>query len=174
MLNTYYNIRPDEIKTNNQSRTLSINITDETNVITIIGNKDEKTIDEDSIDEDLFVSSTSQVCSTWPCDDEDSDRDNKFSKGGVNRMKICENTPSFIVSEPCDELVDSDNELTSKGKEVVCSLGRPLAGLVGSSIGDPTGLAGGFVADKLLDCPRSSSSGIGNGIVDDLLSKLLN
>jgi hypothetical protein len=54
-------------------------------------------------------------------------------------MTTCENTPSFIVSEPCDELVDSNKELTGKVKEVVCSLGRPLAGLVGSSIGDQTG-----------------------------------
>ena len=39
-MNTFYNITPDEIKTNNQSRTLSIPITQETNVITILGNKD--------------------------------------------------------------------------------------------------------------------------------------
>ena len=89
-------------------------------------------------------------------------------------MKICENAPSFLVSEPCYELVDNDNELTSKGREVLCSLGRPLAGMAGSLIGDPTGLVCGLVVDNLLDCSRSSSSGIGSGIEDNLLSKLLN
>ena len=103
-------------------------------------------------------------------DDNDRDRDNKFSEGGVNWIKICENAPSFLVSEPCDELVDDDNELTSKGKEVLCSVGGPLAGVIGSYLAGPLGgIAGGKLA-----CKESSNSGISDGFVGSILSSLLN
>ena len=97
------------------------------------------------------------------------------SNNGINWMKYCNMAPDFLVSEPCDELVDDNNELTTKGEKVLlCIVGKPLGGMAGASIGDPTGLAGGFVADRLLDCPKSSNSGISDGIVGSILSKLLN
>ena len=93
------------------------------------------------------------------------------SNSGIDWMKYCQMSPDFLVSEPCNELVDSNNELTSKGESVLlCLIGKPLGGMAGASIGDPTGLAGGFVVDKLLDCPKSSDG----GIVGNLLSSLLN
>ena len=46
--------------------------------------------------------------------------------------------------------------------------------MVGSYIGDPTELAGGIVADNLLDYPGSSDSRINKVIIGNILSKLLN
>jgi hypothetical protein len=88
------------------------------------------------------------------------------SNNGIDWMKYCKMAPDFLVSEPCGELVDDNNELTSKGEKVLLCLGLPLAGyLVDSGSGLVGTAAAGFVG---------CSSSAGEGIVGNLLSKLLN
>ena len=53
----------------------------------------------------------------------------------IDWMKICEKAPDFLLSASCDELVDNNNELTSKGKKELLCLACPLAGYL---IGDTT------------------------------------
>ena len=59
-----------------------------------------------------------------------ADRDS--SDDVINWMKVCQMAPDFLVSDPCNELVNDDNELTSKGQRVLtCIGGGTLATLLG-------------------------------------------
>lgn len=76
-------------------------------------------------------------------------------------MEICEKAHPIIVSEPCDELVDNNNELTSKGELVLlCLGGKTLAFITGQW--ELLGL-------QSIICSGSSD----RGMVDNLLSELL-
>ena len=65
---------------------------------------------------------------------------------GIDWMKVCEKAPDFLLSASCDELVDDNNELTSKGEKELLCLGAPLAGYL---IGDLSGLTSGIVGKYL-------------------------
>ena len=88
------------------------------------------------------------------------------SNNGINWMKYCKMAPEFLISDPCDELVDNNNELTSKGEKVLLCLGIPAAGYL---LDGGSGLAGGAAAG-LIGCSGTS----GSGIVGNLLSNILN
>ena len=52
----------------------------------------------------------------------------ELSNRGIDWIKICENAPDFLLPTSCNELVNDDNELTSKGERELLSLVAPLAG----------------------------------------------
>ena len=87
-----------------------------------------------------------------------ADRDS--SDDGINWMKDCQMAPDFLVSDSRSELVNDDNELTSKEEGfLLCLGGKTVAAILS---GDPAmglGAAG---------CGSSSASGLTN-----LLSNLL-
>lgn len=55
------------------------------------------------------------------------------SRGGTDWWKLCQQAHTFLGLEtPCNELVDSDNTLTSLGNKVLlCYAGGGLLGLLG-------------------------------------------
>ena len=64
----------------------------------------------------------------------------------IDWMKICEKASDCLLSASCDELLDNNNELASKGKKELLCLAGPLAGYV---IADLSGLTSGFVGKYL-------------------------
>jgi hypothetical protein len=52
----------------------------------------------------------------------------ELSYKGIDWIKICEKAPDFLLPTSCNELVNDDNELTSKGERELLSLVAPLAG----------------------------------------------
>src|SRR5688500_1408737 len=79
----------------------------------------------------------------------------------INWMKVCQMAPDFLVSDSCSELVNDNNELTSKGEGVLlCLGGNTLAAILSGNPAMGLGAAG---------CGSSSASGLTN-----LLSNLLN
>ena len=105
-INTYYNIIPDEIKTNNQSRTLSINITEETNVITIIGKKEKKTIDEEE-KQKIVTEQPKEVCHAYPCDVVNGNKDKKTIDEEEKKQKIITEQPKEIKQISLNVFLDT-------------------------------------------------------------------
>lgn len=66
LMDTFFKITTDEVKINNQTRILSIPITNETNLITILGNKDKKTIDQTTVVENKEEKQDQQIVSEKP------------------------------------------------------------------------------------------------------------
>ncbi len=91
--------------------------------------------------------------------------DDYNSNNGINWMKLCEMAPDFLVSEPCNELVDDNNELTSEGERVLLCLGGGTLAII---MGHPELL----MLRSQVGCGGSGSSS-GNGVIN-LLSSIFN